>query len=114
MIRVIDSADRYGTADFAATLSRELTGLPEGSLPIVGEQGGLIDPASIGVSLLSACADADRIEVVIGAFFIEIVGGCSCGDEPLSLNGYEEFILRIERADGAAVIWPRGDRRQGD
>ncbi len=109
MIRLIDSANRYGTADFAATLSRELMGLPEGSLPIAGEQGGLIDTASIGVTLLSACADADRIELVMGVFFTEIVGGCSCGDEPFSLNGYEELILRIDRADGAALIRPRGD-----
>lgn len=109
MIRLIESAHRYGTTDFAATLSRELTGLPEGSLPIAGGQGGRIDPESIGVTLSSACADDDRIEVVIGVFFTEIVGGCSCGEEPFNLNGYEELVLRIDRADGTAVIRLRGD-----
>jgi hypothetical protein len=103
MINLRGSVSRYGASDFAATLSRELAALPEGSLPIIGEQGGLIDPASIGVTLLSAHADAGLIEVVIGVFFTESVGGCSCGDDPFSVAGYEELCLRIDRSDGAAV-----------
>jgi hypothetical protein len=103
MIILRDSVSRYGSPDFATDLSRELTALPEGSLPIMGEQGGLIDTASIGVTLLSAHADAGRIVVVIGVFFTELVGGCSCGDDPFSVSGYKELCLRIDRSDGAAV-----------
>jgi hypothetical protein len=58
---------------------------------------------------LTSRADAERIEIVVGVFFTEIVGGCSCGDEPVAVNGYVELSLRIERVDGAAVILLRGD-----
>ncbi|MFB1489081.1 MULTISPECIES: glucosamine--fructose-6-phosphate aminotransferase [unclassified Thiocapsa] len=107
--KLVDSVGAFGTPAFAAVLRGELLALPEGVLPIAGEQGGLIDPASLGLTLLSSRADVERIEVAVGVFFTEIVGGCSCGDEPLSVNGYMELSLRIERTDGAAVILLRGD-----
>jgi hypothetical protein len=87
----------------AETLSREIASLPDGSLPLAGEQGGRIDPDSIGVMLLSRASEAERVELVIGVFFTEIVGGCSCGEEPFSSPGYRELRLRIDRASGAAV-----------
>jgi hypothetical protein len=107
--KLVDSVGALGTPAFAEVLIGELLALPDGVLPVEGEQGGLIDPASLGVILLSSRADADRIEVGVGVFFTEIVGGCSCGDEPFGVNGYKELRLRIERADGAAVILFRGD-----
>ena len=101
VFKLVDSVGAFGTPTFAEVLRRELLGLPDGVLPIPGEQGGLIDPESLGLTLLSSCADAERIEVVVGVFFTEIVGGCSCGDEPFEVNSYTELRLRIERADGA-------------
>ncbi|EGV15873.1 hypothetical protein [Thiocapsa marina] len=99
--KLCDSVDAFGSPAFAEVLSRELLALPDGVLPIAGEQGGLIDPTSLGVTLLSSRATAERIEVAVGVFFTEIVGGCSCGDEPFGVNSYKELRLRIERVDGA-------------
>jgi hypothetical protein len=107
--KLVESVGAFGTPAFAEVLRRELLALTDGVLPIAGEQGGLIDPASLGLTLLTSRADAERIEIVVGVFFTEIVGGCSCGDEPLAVNGYVELSLRIERVDGAAVILLRGD-----
>lgn len=101
---LVDSVGAFGTPAFAEILRRELLALPDGILTIEGEQGGLIDPASLGLTLLSSRTDAERIEVAVGVFYTEIVGGCSCGDEPFGVNGYVELCLRIERADGASVI----------
>jgi hypothetical protein len=106
---LLDSVGAFGTPAFAAVLRGELLALTEGVLPIAGEQGGLIDPASLGLTLLSSRADAERIEVAVGVFFTEIVGGCSCGDEPFGVSGYTELRIRIERTDGAAVILFRED-----
>ncbi|CRI65246.1 hypothetical protein THIOKS12310004 [Thiocapsa sp. KS1] len=102
--KLVESVGAFGTPAFAEVLRRELLALPDGVLPIAGEQGGLIDPASLGLTLLSSRADAERIEVAVGVFFTESVGGCSCGDEPFGVNGYVELCLRIKRADGASVI----------
>jgi hypothetical protein len=105
--KLVDSARTFATPDFVETLRRELLALPHGILPIAGEQGGLIDPASLGLTLLSSRADTERIEVDVGVFFTEIVGGCSCGDEPFEVNGYTELRLRTERADGTTrALWP--------
>lgn len=87
----------------ADILSREIASLPDDSLPLVGEQGGRIDPDSIGVTLLSRASEPGRVELVIGVFFTEIIGGCSCGEEPFSSPGYRELRLRIDRASGGAV-----------
>lgn len=107
--KLVASVGAFGTPAFAEVLRRELLALPGGVLPIEGEQGGLIDPASIALTLLSSQADAERIEVAVGVFFTEIVGGCSCGDEPFNVNTYIELSLRIERTDGAAAIRLRWD-----
>ncbi|RKT43998.1 glucosamine--fructose-6-phosphate aminotransferase [Thiocapsa rosea] len=106
---LVESVAAFGTPAFPEVLRRELLALQDGVLPIAGEHGGLIDPETLGLTLLSSCADAERIEVVVGVFFTEIVGGCSCGDEPFEVNGYTELRLRIERTHGAAVILLQGD-----
>ena len=103
-LNLVDSVGAFGAPAFPEVLKRELLALPDGILPIAGEQGGLIDPASLEVTLLSSRADAERIEVDVGVFFTEIVGGCSCGDEPFGVNGYLELSLRIERGDGATRV----------
>jgi hypothetical protein len=107
--KLVESVGAFETSAFVEVLRRELLALPYGVLPVAGEQGGLIDPASLGLTLLSSRADAERIEVAVGMFFTEIVGGCSCGDEPFSVNRYMELMLRIERTDGGAVVLLRGD-----
>jgi hypothetical protein len=110
MHTLIASLHAFGTDGFAAALQRELRALPPGRLPLAGAavQGGHVDDATIGVSVLSAEQTADTIDVNLGVFFTEIVGGCSCGDDPYPSNGYCELRLRIDRRTGAASFTPRG------
>lgn len=105
--RLAASAEQFGTAEFAATLKRELAQLPPGSLPLAGDQGGLIDATEIEVTLLSQRADADSIEAVVGVFFTEHVGGCNCSDDPSASNGFCELTVRIDRLTGAARVLRR-------
>jgi hypothetical protein len=72
----------------AGALERRLRAFLDGTapalLPLAGatREGGRIDPDSIRLTLLSARADGDAIEGVVGVLFQETVGGCSCGDDP--------------------------------
>ena len=103
-IALIETARSFGTDAFAATLQREIAALPEGSLPLAGLQGGWLESNSIAVMLLSCRADPEVIEATIGVFFREIVGGCSCGEERFTSDGYRELGLRIDRSSGGAVF----------
>lgn len=88
----------------AATLQRALESLPPGSLPLhLGvAQGGVVDDTDMAVTVLRVGAAADRIDAEVGVFFTEIVGGCSCGDDPAPQHAYCRLHLSIDRSTGAA------------
>ena len=44
----------------------------------------------------------DWICARVGIFFNEVVGGCSCGDDPLSVNAYCQIQVSIDRASAEA------------
>jgi hypothetical protein len=44
----------------------------------------------------------DWICARVGIFFNEVVGGCSCGDDPLSVNAYCKIQVSIDRASAEA------------
>mgnify|MGYP006271736693 CR=1 FL=1 len=66
------------------------------------EQGGRVDPASIRLSLLSRDTAGGWLR--LGVFGEEVVGGCSCGDEPYAVGFYVELRLRLDPASGTAEI----------
>ncbi|NCA71141.1 MAG: hypothetical protein EOM91_13760 [Sphingobacteriia bacterium] len=98
-----ESARRFGTPELAATLAREISAWPPDRLPLHGAQGGLIEPGSIGVTVLSCTPNGQRIDLLVGVFFTEVVGGCSCGEEPFAVPGYQEWGLGLDRATGAVL-----------
>ena len=60
-------------------------------------------PAGLRKALERICAEAeDAIEARVGIFFREIVGGCSCGDDPLTAHSYCELRVSIELGTGKA------------
>ena len=42
------------------------------------------------------------IQAKVGVFFNEIIGGCSCGDDPLSENAYCELQVSIDKVTAEA------------
>jgi hypothetical protein len=52
--------------------------------------------------LLHAADDPNSIRAKVGIFFDEILGGCSCGEEPASLQSYCELLVRIDKATAEA------------
>jgi len=90
-----------GTSQLSSASSRLTAALATATpdqLPLqaAASQGGLIDPASTVLTLLGSRLDDQTIEATIGVLFTEIVGGCSCGEAPFSINGWCRLRLRIE------------------
>lgn len=90
--------DYYSDA-FKTSFKHHIEALRPDAFPLNNctTHGGIIDESGISASILSI-NETDRIvEVKTGIFFIEIVGGCSCGDEPISINGYCEIMSTIDK-----------------
>lgn len=101
----------WPSAAFAATLKAELERLVPGSLPLDQgtTHGGRADDGAVSVTVLRAAADDAAIVGEVGVFFGEVLAGCSCGDEPQTLNAYCELRVRIDKATAAAAFEPMRD-----
>jgi len=75
---------------FGRQLKHELEHLPVGTLPLeqATTHGGQVDDSNISASVIEVREDGGCIRARVGIFFNEIVGGCNCGDDPLSVNAY--------------------------
>lgn len=94
--------------ELADCLSTALRSLPPGSLPLQAgcEQGGLVDDSDLSVSILGLTRSGGETTARIGVFFTEIVGGCSCHDDPVRANAHCMLEVVIRDADGVARISP--------
>lgn len=109
MVRLPLTLGAWGTPAFESTLRSELAALPPACLPLdaLTTQGGRVEGVTLRLLAAEACADAIRAR--LGVFFTEWVGGCSCGDGLMPVQGYGEIELTIARGDAAARFIPRAD-----
>lgn len=100
----LDSALRaWNTDDFAAALKSDILALGAGVLPLQeAAAGGSIDEGDIDITLLGSRDSAAEIHATVGVFFAEVIGGCSCGDEPAASNAYCELQVIIHKVSGQA------------
>jgi hypothetical protein len=96
----------WGSANFAAILKGELLALGDGVLPLEQGtgQGGLVAAGRRDVTVLEVRDDAASVHARVGAFFSEIVGGCSCGDDPAESLVYCEIDVTIDKTTAATVF----------
>jgi len=96
------SLEHYNTDIFAKTLKSEIENLPTGSLPLHKgtTQGGMVDDSDISATIIKFSANETAVQAKVGVFFNEVIGGCSCGDDPLSENAYCEILLLIDQETG--------------
>lgn len=94
--RAEPGASQLSSASSRLTAALETATPDQLPLQAAATQGGLIDPASTVLTLLGSRLDDQVIEATIGVMFTEIVGGCSCGEAPFSVNGWCRLRLRIE------------------
>ncbi len=106
MPKLLNSLHAWKSDSFVQTLKSEIENLKTGILPLEKgiSQGGLVDDSDIAVTVLGFADDEDAIQVDVGIFFTEVVGGCSCGDEPMANNVYCEMQIRIEKATAEAKM----------
>ncbi len=104
MTRLPVSLQHWQRDGFDQALKQELQGLPAGSLPLeqAACRGGIVDDSDLSVTVIEAADDGGFIRVRAGIFFTEIVGGCSCGDDPIRENAYCEILVRIDNTTAAA------------
>lgn len=80
------------------TLELSLDTIP---LYLATEQGGIIKPESISLSILSTSEDDNNIKIKAGFFFTEIIGGCNCDDDPSEANVYCVFLISIKKTNAS-------------
>lgn len=106
MIALSRSLNAWGSPAFERILTAELEALLATSLPLdaLTTQGGQVEGVTLRLIAAEACADG--ICARLGVFFTEWVGGCSCGDGLMPVQGYGEIELTIARGDGTAHFTP--------
>lgn len=67
-------------------------------------QGGRVSADRLDLSVLSLQADERDIDVRLQAFFVEVVGGCNCHDDPFESQGYCILALHVGRHDGRGRV----------
>lgn len=93
-------------ADRAAAFRHALGALPAHILPLqqATTQGGLVKPRSMEITVLNTHR-ADRKWIGrIGVFFIEVVGGCNCHDDPVEANGYCVIEVSLASDNGHVTV----------
>jgi hypothetical protein len=112
MSRLPRSLIAWGTPAFEPTLKSEIESLPPGSLPLelATTQGGRVEGDQATITVLQAEDAGDFIRARVGVFFTEVVGGCSCGDEPMPVQARCELAVEIAKADAVARFVPLPDR----
>jgi hypothetical protein len=95
-----DSLAAWGTDAFAAVLKRELETLRASTLPLEAGMSldGHVEDALVVATVLSARDAPHSICARAGIFFSEVLGGCSCGDDPTSQPAYCELEVVIDKA----------------
>ena len=80
--------------------------MPSGTLPLQarGMQNGLVDDADLSLTILQCLETREGLKIKAGVFFSEIIGGCSCGDEPAAENAYCEIWVCIQKKTAEASI----------
>jgi hypothetical protein len=95
-----------GSKGLAENLRRAILALPADSplLRLAGAQGGLIQEGVKDATVLGIEREGASLIARVGIFFTETVGGCSCGDEPFTSDGYCELSLRIDQRGAEAEV----------
>lgn len=104
--RLPDTLRAWDTAGFAQTLKAEIRTLGGNALRLQQgvAQGGIVDDSDIETTVLSARDAGNHLETRVGVFFTEVVGGCSCGDEPMRANVYCVLQIDIDKSSAEATV----------
>jgi hypothetical protein len=93
MIRLSKALNAWGSPDFEEILKREIEQLDAGQLPLQQglSTGSYASDNTLGVMIISVSDDPDVIHVKAGIFYSGIIAGCSCADDPTSVDENAEY-----------------------
>jgi len=96
--------NNWGSDDFPSALINRISSLPDNSLPLQQgiSQGDIASERPEKITIMNSDENDAQVIVKLGVYFTEIISGCSCGDDPASLNGYCEMQLTIDKQSGDA------------
>lgn len=109
MIHLPRTLAALDTPAFAATLAGELAALGAAALGLeraLARSSMLADDV-IEVSQLGVRREGGRIVVRVGVFFAGVIAGCSCADDPTTIDRLPEYCelrLSIDPSDAATLI----------
>ena len=103
------SLTAWGTADFKATIKRELEQLGVTQLPL---QQGLTTGShalddNVEAMILNVSETDSSIHVKAGILYKSVIAGCSCADDPTPIdecNEYCEIQLDIDKLTAETAI----------
>lgn len=106
MLKFSNAIQAWNTDAFSKSLKQDIEALEKGVLPLEKgtTQGGLVDDSNITATIMSFSENENSILVKAGVFFTEVIGGCSCGDDPITENAYCEIKLNIDKTTAEAEI----------
>lgn len=93
MIKLTKTLQAWGNADFDAVFKAEIAGLDAHSLPL---QQGLTSSnyaldTGISVMPIKVVETPSVIQIQAGVFYLGIIGGCSCADDPTPVDEQCEY-----------------------
>lgn len=109
MIELSKSLQAWGSPHFKETLKQELEQLNSTLLPLQQglSQGNDVVENSHSAMILSMTETEDSIHAKTGIFFIGLVTGCHCSDDPSpgnELPEYCELMLNIDKNTAETTI----------
>jgi hypothetical protein len=105
-VRLRSRPGDWGPAGRSEALKREILALPSDSLPLqlAVTHGGVVLGGVEDATVLSIEPQGTSLTARVGIFFTETVGGCSCGEDPFTADGYCELCIRMDEGSVEAEI----------
>lgn len=109
MIRFTESLNAWGTSGFRDIFKQEIEQLDAESLPLQQalSAGSHVQGDKFTVLILGVSEENDFIRARIGVFYVSIIAGCSCADDPTpvsELNEYCEVQLDIDKKTAETTV----------
>lgn len=97
-----------GVDALKSMLKRDIENLKSSELPLASgtRQGGHVDDRRLSATIFEVVETAQIVQARVGVFFDEVVGGCSCGDDPFTVNAYCELRVRLDKRSGQVTFEP--------
>lgn len=106
MIDFSECLGHFPSKEFSRRVKAVIEQCERKLLPLEGAttQGGYISDEAITATILRVTDQRERIQVLAGIFFTEIVICCGCGDDPMPVNAYGEMLFDIHKHTAVCAV----------